>query len=127
MTGFLEKFVSALSTEEGWFDLSSLARKLNNPTNLEFKCQFNAVRGPQRADGSYWAKFPSPQAGITAAYRDALAKFALRLTLRDYVNMQAPAKDHNDVDAYVASMVKRVGIPDDATPLWNYLEISPLP
>ena len=127
MTGFLEKFVSALATEEGWFLAGSLAQKLNNPTNLEYKIQLNAIRGPQRADGYYWARFLKREAGITAAYRDAVAKFAMQLTLRDYVNMQAPSKDHNDVEAYVESMVRRVGIPDDATPLWSYLEIHLLP
>ena len=120
---------SAIATEEGAFnpDPSVIPRRLNNPGDLRFLGQANAIRDPV----TNFAKFSSWQAGVTALYRDILAKMALKengkaFSLRQLISAYAPPSENNTA-VYLANVARRVGIKDVDEPLWNLLEIGNIP
>jgi hypothetical protein len=120
---------SAIGTQEGAFnpDPNVIPRRLNNPGNLRFANQANATRDP--ATG--FARFSSWQAGVTALYRDILAKMAViinnkPMTLRELIAAYAPPYE-NDTKTYLANVARRVGITDVDAPLWDLLEIDDIP
>lgn len=67
---------TAIAQNEGYTDGSSkIAVTNNNPGNLKFTGQEGATQGAKSSDGGYYAKFDSPQAGMSALQNDLQSKY----------------------------------------------------
>jgi len=75
----------------------SLARRNNNPLNLIYAEQPGAKRGDKRLDGTYWAKFDSPEAGMLAGERDIMAKLkrSPEMTIRELIEVRSPSSEND--------------------------------
>jgi hypothetical protein len=79
---------------------SRIASTHNNPGNLKFAGQSGAEEGEAAEDGGHWAKFASPDAGLTAL-REQVEKDADKgLTIRQFVSKYAPPGS-NDTETYI--------------------------
>jgi hypothetical protein len=118
----LYRLACAISTAEGWFNLDPyvLPRRNNNPGDLKFAGQMNAVK-----DGEF-ARFSCPEAGIVALYRQILARAAQGCTLRELIESWAPPNE-NDTANYLAETVRRMGDIDPDRKLWEYLTLEVMP
>lgn len=105
----------AIATQEGWFskDSSLLPVENNNPGDLDFAGQLNAVQNGR------FAKFSSPQAGEAALFRQVWMQVAEHQTLRQIINQWAPSNENN-TSAYLANVAKWTGLPAD-TPILQLL------
>jgi hypothetical protein len=94
----------------------------NNPGNLNFANQDGAsLEGP----GGRFAKFGSMSEGISALVNQLVLYMERGTdTIRGIVNKYAPKKDHNDVNAYIADLVKQTG--DGADRQLNRVDIRAL-
>lgn len=89
---------------------SKLSFVNNNPANLRFAGQIGAVKG----QGGF-AKFPSPQAGLTALANQINLDAGRGHTLSTFINKFAPPTE-NDTNLYVKQAMKALGVSKD-TPI----------
>lgn len=87
----------------------------NNPGNLVYAGQEGAKRGEKRGDGTYWAKFSTPDAGFNALENQVKLDASRGLTLNSFINKYAPSSE-NDTKTYVAQVSQRLGV-DPRTPI----------
>jgi len=73
----------------------------NNPGNLVFAGQPNAVKGTKKDDGTYYAKFPDIQTGYRALIKQVQSDQNKGLTLKDFITKYAPASDNNNTKEYL--------------------------
>ena len=69
----------------------------NNPGNLEFHGQPNAIRNGR------WAKFSTPEIGFRALMKDVQAKQSRGLTIKELIYAYAPPNE-NDTEKYIADI-----------------------
>lgn len=84
---------NAIATNEGYFNgTSGPALANNNPGNLKFVGQPGAVQGSKAADGGYFAKFATPQAGAQALINDLTIKYnsGKYQTINDLMTVYSP-------------------------------------
>lgn len=114
---FLQDLASAHRDREGWYP-GSLSQRNNNPGNLRLQPYQAALYGAVQGEGGF-ARFPTPEVGFRALMDDLRAKITghsthidyekiPKPTLQDYVNVFAPAEDHNDPTSYAQFLVKRL-------------------
>ena len=120
----LRKLAEAIAKEEGFYVPGTVANRLNNPGNLIFVGQRDAVGhqiiGKDRKKRLF-CKFPTAEKGWAAMQRQ-LRLFASRnLTLLETIHKWAPASDGNDPHSYAAHVAQRVGFPLD-TPVQVIIE-----
>lgn len=91
--------------EEG----NTLAIENNNPGNLKYAGQPNAVKGRDN-----FAKFPNPQIGFRALYMDVLAKQKpeRNLNLEEMMNIYSPPEE-NDTELYIETLEGWLGVKKD--------------
>jgi hypothetical protein len=106
-TNPVELLACAIATQEGWFLSASvsLAKLNDNPGDLDFAGQLNAVAG---AGG--FAKFSSPAAGVVGLYRQLLEQIAEGQTVTQIVAQWAPPKANN-TSAYLQNVLSWTGLP----------------
>lgn len=80
--------------------IPSLAKRNNNPGNQVFVGQKGAEKGDKREDGTYWAKFPTEEAGLASASKDIDIKLMRKpdMTIRELVELRSPAHENNIKD-----------------------------
>jgi len=122
VTDLLFKLASAIGTAEGYFVAGSLPQRHNNPGDLR---SAPWLKGAKIENGFWHAK--SAGEGIAGLYHQIALDIARGATLRQLISKWAPPGDGNNTENYIAETARRVGIPDDATPLWNYLSVSAIP
>ncbi len=123
MIDLLFKIASAIAGEEGYFssDPNVRPRRDHNPGDLRAAPW---LIHPQK-DGGFW-KAASDAEGIAGLYHQLALDIARGMTLRQLVNSWAPTSDGNNSARYLADVMRRTGIADADTPLWNLLEIQAL-
>jgi hypothetical protein len=116
----VELLVCAIATQEG--ELKSHTR--NNPGNLRYAHQAHAKRPDGTMLGALKnepiAVFDSWADGIVGLFRDAWAKVAIHLTVREFITQYAPEGDHNDTEKYIQDVLAWTGLPED-TPIVTLL------
>jgi hypothetical protein len=119
----IDQLISFIGKQEGWDDKdpSVVPRRLDNPGDLIYAGQLGAT--PVKIGNHTFAKFSSPQQGIVACYRQALADIAKGWNLRQLIMSWAPPSDRNNTEAYLANVAKGVGVDPDK-PLWDFLVLS---
>lgn len=80
-----------------------LAHRNNNPGNLKFHRE-GLHPGAQR--NGVWAQFETPQQGMQALMNHLSRYQRQGLPIRAFVENYAPSSDNNDVDAYVAHLLR---------------------
>ncbi len=123
MTDLLFKLASAIATAEGFFggDPNARPRRDHNPGDLRAAPW---LTHPGR-DGGFW-KAASDAEGIAGTTHQIALDIARGMTLRQLVYSWAPPTDGNNSAQYLAETMRRVGIENPDTPLWNFLEIAKL-
>lgn len=98
------------AVEAGGDSGRSRAERNNNPGNLEFRGQ----RGATREDGEgRFAKFSSAEEGVSALARQLQLYGSRGIdTIEQIISKYAPSSE-NDTGAYIAAMVKRMGVSAD--------------
>lgn len=71
----------------------------NNPGNLIYAGQPDAVRGEKRADGTYWAVFPDLNSGYRALLKEVQATQKRGITIAQFIKKYAPSFE-NDTQNY---------------------------
>jgi len=112
----VELIVSAFATQEGWFVMDTRPRELNNPLDLDFEKQLNAVA--HDGSDSPLARFSSPATGITGAFRQVWLWVAMGYSVTKMVETQAPPP--NDMPTYLKNVLAWTGLPAD-TPVLDLL------
>lgn len=104
----------------------TVAQRNNNPGNLIFIGQPGAVKGDQRPDGTYWAKFENPETGRTALENQLRLDTQRRgMNLTDTMNKYAPKADKNNTQAYIDYISKATGIkPNEKVPPEKLVEVA---
>ena len=110
----IELLACAIGTEEGVFAPGSLPMRNNNPGDLRFAGQLNAVEGE-----SGFAVFSSMPAGVVGLYRQLLAQVAEGQTVRQIIAQWAPPTENN-TSQYLANVLKWTGLPAD-TPVMELM------
>jgi len=110
-----ESFNSVGNTQVSIPQSSRISYVNNNPGNLVYAGQEGAKRGEKRGDGTYWAKFSTPDAGFNALQNQVKLDASRGLTLNSFINKYAPSSE-NDTKTYVAQVSKRLGV-DPRTPI----------
>ena len=87
---------------------SRIAYVHNNPGNLKFADQQDAVRGEPAADGGHWAKFPSKEIGYERIKNQIRIDANRGMTVGEFVNKYAPPET-NDTKRYEEVIKKRTG------------------
>lgn len=95
---------------------NTLAQRNNNPGNLIFAGQPNAVKG----DGGF-AKFTTPEIGFRALIKQVQADQKRNLTLRDFITKYAPPNE-NDTEKYIREVSYELGISETS----SIAEIDPI-
>lgn len=80
--------------------VGTVSQQNNNPGNLIFMEQPGATRGEERPDGTYWAKFETPEVGHLAGQKDIQAKIKRNpnMTIGELVSLRSPASENNVSD-----------------------------
>lgn len=99
---FIKKEIARI---EGYGVKGSLAQRQNNPGNLKFVGQKNAVLG---AKG--FAKFKTPQDGFNALHNQIVLDAKRGHTLETFLYKYAPPKENNTLK-YIAFISATTGIP----------------
>ena len=110
-----ESFNSVGNTQVSIPQSSRISYVNNNPGNLVYAGQEGAKRGEKRSDGTYWAKFSTPDAGFNALQNQVKLDASRGLTLNSFINKYAPSSE-NDTKTYVAQVSQRLGV-DPRTPI----------
>ena len=96
----VELICCAIATQEGYFSATMDLPRLNdNPGDLDFAGQLGAVKNGR------FAKWPTPQQGITGLFRQVWMQVAEGQTLRQIINQWAPSNENN-TSAYLANVAK---------------------
>jgi hypothetical protein len=85
----------------------------NNPGNLIYAGQPNAVKGTKKDDGTYYAKFPDIQTGYRALIKQVQSDQNKGLTLKDFITKYAPASDNNNTKEYLNFITKSLNAKTD--------------
>lgn len=110
-----ESFKSVGNTQVSIPKSSRISYVNNNPGNLVYAGQEGAKRGEKRSDGTYWAKFSTPDAGFNALQNQVKLDASRGLTLNSFINKYAPSSE-NDTKTYVTQVSQRLGV-DPRTPI----------
>lgn len=122
-------FPDSTAGEDGPLQVSvpsgSIAARHNNPFNLKYAGQPNAVQGEAAKDGGNWAKFDTPENGWQAGVSQYGMGVGRGQTLSSYITQFAPPFDKNgkrinDTEGYIKQAEKSLGLPEGAaknTPL----------
>lgn len=98
------------AVEAGGNSGRSRAERNNNPGNLEFRGQAGATR--EDGEGRF-AKFGSQEEGVAALARQLQLYGSRGIdTIEQIISKYAPSSE-NDTGAYIAAMVKRMGVSAD--------------
>lgn len=116
----LMKWCAAAQSYEGWtIDPPSRSYRNNNPGNLEFHDQPNAVLETGHAPNRF-AHFNTYTDGLQALYNLFLHActgqshtYHPTMTLVDFYNVYAPSGDGNNVNEYASFIAKELGITVD--------------
>lgn len=95
---------------------NTLAKDNNNPGNLIFAGQPNALKG----DGGF-AKFPTPELGFRALIKQVQADQRRNLSLRDFITKYAPPTENN-TEKYIKDVSSELGIEESK----NIAELDPI-
>lgn len=120
--------IAAIERQEGFPIPGKLPTRLNNPGDLMFAHQRNATPHPViGVDGKtrIYAAFPTLADGI-AALRIQIgldASAARHETLEQFIARYAPIRDGNDTSAYLAGVMRALGVEDRAQLLGTILEV----
>ena len=88
---------------EGYNKPGTLAQRQNNPGNLRFVGQKDAIRGDKG-----FARFPTPEHGFTALQNQIRLDASRGLTLEQFIYKYAPPTSNN-TKAYLASVALTLG------------------
>jgi hypothetical protein len=83
----------------------SIAQRHNNPGNLVYANQPGATKGEQRPDGTYWAKFDTPQQGYVGVQNQVKLDASRGYDIAGLIKKYAPSSDNNDTNAYINYVV----------------------
>lgn len=110
MTDLINRICAAIIRQEG------MPPDYPNPGNLRGApwLQGAIVRG------GFWHP-PSRQAGIAGMVHLVALRIAEGWTLEHLITSWAPPSDGNPTDKYIANVKTWAAIPDEHTPLWEYL------
>lgn len=81
---------------------TGVAVENNNPGNLEFHGQPNAVKNGR------WAKFTTPEIGFRALMKDIQSKQKKGLTIKQAIKIYAPSTENN-TNKYIAELSRLIG------------------
>lgn len=108
----IESIAQAIATFEGFFRPGSRAQRNNNPGNLRYVGQPDAIG----ADGAGYAIFPAVEAGWEALRRQIRLDASRGLTLEQFIGKYAPPSE-NPTGAYLSFVSQKTGIrPSDPLP-----------
>ncbi len=116
------RLACAIATEEGFFVNGSLPERDDNPGDLRAAPWLIHAAV---AHGFWVAR--SIAEGIAGLEHDIALDVARGWSLRQLISAWAPPTDGNRTEEYIANTARRVGIPDDPTPLMNYLTLCAIP
>ena len=123
----VEALAAAIAKQEGWLTPGKLPTIRNNPGDLRFAGQLGATRPDGTTTGHLptepIAQFATPEAGITALYRQIWAQVAQGQTVAQIIAQWAPPTE-NDTSTYLANVLAWTKLPKD-TPVLRLL--PPLP
>lgn len=94
---------------------ATIAESHNNPGNLLYAGQPNAVKGqfkginPENGAKMYFAKFSTPELGFRGLVKQVMLDQTRKLSLEEFLKKYAPASE-NDLPAYLAFLEDNVGI-----------------
>ena len=103
MIGSIQSVANTIQTIEGYYP-GSLAYRNNNPGNLEYAGQAGATQSGR------WAVFSSYDQGYNALENQIQIDANRGLTIQQFINKYAPAKDGNDPTSYAAQIAAAEGL-----------------
>ena len=112
MNDTVQRLVNAILRQEG------APTDSTNPGNLR---RVPWLVEPQQYAGGYW-KPPKRAMGVAGAAHVVALAIARGHTLRELITQWAPPSDHNPTEQYIANVKEWAAIPDENSPLWNFLE-----
>ena len=115
LNDLIQRIVNAILKQEG------MAPDHHNPGNLRgapwlHGTEYNIIP----VQGGFWLPTSRAQ-GVAGAAHVVALHIAQGNSLRKLISIWAPPSDNNNTEAYIAHIKEWAAIPDENTPLWDYI------